>query len=510
MRITVFHYHLLPGGVTQVIISTAVSMLLYIPEITGITLVCGREKNTRNVLSKIRSKVPGNAGEKVTVEIVPELRYMSEQASPVSGNGLRETILKRFAPGIWWVHNFHLGKNPVFTKALVSIAESRPDVKMVLQIHDFPECGRYEYVSLLKRHIQESLYPQSESVRYAVINGRDKNLLEEAGLSKEQVYLLHNPVEETEQLPPENSSYREIDNFFSRTESSYSPGSPIIIYPVRSIRRKNTLEAGLLTWLLPRNTNLFVTLPGTSEAEKNYSMAVQHAFDDNLVTGVFASGLKGEEEGITFLKQIAASSGIISSSVQEGFGYLFINALQWRKPLYARYLDILRGTEEIFSGQKARFYTEIRIPISRAEKETLKELYKNNFEKISAVNPGIDTARLTRDLNVMLKGDLADFSYLPVPMQLKTLKKLGDSGFLDETRRVNKELLTDLDKIIFQDSEGTVEPDLERFSLKNHASVIKEITDSFYSGIEITENIETSSNLLTLFTKLEYLRLLYS
>lgn len=511
MHITIFHYHLLPGGVTQVIVSSAVGMLKYLPEITGITLVCGSEENTRKVLSIIRGKVPESAGEKVTVKIVPELRYSSEQASPVSESRLREILLNRFASGIWWVHNFNLGKNPVYTKSLIGIAESRPDIKMVLQIHDFPECGRFDNISVLQNHVNGPLYPQSKNIRYAVINSRDKLLLTEAGIQKELIFLLDNPVEEPEQLPPAADSYKEADSFFSRTESSYLQGSPILIYPVRSIRRKNTLEAGLLIRLLSQKTNLFVTLPGTSLAEKNYSIAVQHAFDENLIPGVFASGLKGEKGRITFVKQIAASSGIISSSVQEGFGYLFINALQWGKPLFARYLDILHGTDDIFRDQQACFYTEVRIPFSKREKETLKEMYRNNFKRISAIYPGLDTSRLIRDLHTMLREDFIDFSYLPVTMQLEILKKLGDHVFLDDTRRVNKALLDNFEKTLMQDPEKTAEPDLERFSLQKHAEVIKKITNSLYadSGMEITENKKITSNLLASFTKIEYLRLLY-
>ncbi len=510
MHITIFHYHLLPGGVTQVILSSAVSILKYIPEITGITLVSGREENTKNVLAGIRNRIPLSINKEIKVEIVQELQYLSEQSSIPDTNRMTKILTERFAPGVWWIHNFHLGKNPVFTKSLLTIAETRKDVRMVLQIHDFPECGRFQNINALGSYIHGHLYPQSNNVRYAVINNRDKLLLAKAGIHKESIFLLDNPVEKTEPLPFNSDTYKRIESFFSGIEPSYIPGAPILIYPVRSIRRKNTLEAGLLSRLLSRETNLFVTLPGTSESEKEYSNMVDYAFKENLIHGVFASGLKGQEKGFSFLEQVAASTGIISSAVQEGFGYLYINALQWGKPLFARYLDILVGTEQLFEHQQARFYREVKIPVSLEEKNELLEKYKSNFKRVSAIYPGLDVSDLSEELEVMLKEKFIDFSYLSPKMQLNTLKKLNDIGFLSEIRIMNKELLAGFEEILSPNYKKREKPDLERFSLLQHAATIKKILFTPDPGVKAAKNSQVSSNLLALFTKIEYLKLLYS
>ena len=54
VRLVVFHYHLLPGGVTQVIKSSAIAALKHIPGIEGITLVSGREENSGKLTAEIR------------------------------------------------------------------------------------------------------------------------------------------------------------------------------------------------------------------------------------------------------------------------------------------------------------------------------------------------------------------------------------------------------------------------------------------------------------------------
>ena len=43
---------------------------------------------------------------------------------------------------VWWVHNYHLGKNPLFTEALLRLAADPRGPRLVLQPHDFPEAGQ--------------------------------------------------------------------------------------------------------------------------------------------------------------------------------------------------------------------------------------------------------------------------------------------------------------------------------------------------------------------------------
>ena len=161
MRLIVFHYHLLPGGVTQVIKSSAIAALKYLPEIDSITLVSGKKDNSGNVAAEIRKNLDGNISDKSDILSVslPELDYMSDMEKLPNTESLIKILKKRFAGHLWWIHNYHLGKNPVFTEAVLQIAEELPEQKMILQIHDFPEASRYKNLEVLHKYVTHPLYP---------------------------------------------------------------------------------------------------------------------------------------------------------------------------------------------------------------------------------------------------------------------------------------------------------------------------------------------------------------
>ncbi len=511
MRLIIFHYHLLPGGVTQVIISSVTSILKFIPEITEITLVCGKKENTEEILRKIKRSFPDETISPVNIkmEIIPEIGYLSECTDSPESEKIVKILTEKFSDGIWWIHNFQLGKNPFFTKALLAIAEKFPSIQMVMQIHDFPESARYQYIKELKSHIPHSLYPLSANVRYAVINPRDKKFLISAGIPDSMVFLLDNPVEDSRPLSVEPRD-NELENYFYKTEQSYLPGQPILIYPVRTIRRKNVLEAGFISKILTEQFNLFVTLPGVSETEKHYSEQVESAFSEKLIHGVFASGIKGESAGIGYYRQIAASRAVLSSSVQEGFGYLFINALQWNKPLIARYLDILDGTENLFTNQNAQFYTGLFVPLSVKEQQLLKEAYNSKITGLSSILSENVLLKLKEQLSGIFHDNLVDFSFLPVEMQISFLKKLSEKSFQHEVRVINSNSLRKIEKLLFTSSRITQKPDLYRFTLKTHAEKIKDILDSFLIPVKIPDKKDINLNLLTTFARIDCLRLLYN
>ncbi len=510
MHLIIFHYHLLPGGVTQVITSSVISVLKYIPAVTRITIVCGQKDNTDKVLSRIKKETAGTPGTKtqLNLEIIPEIGYSSDDGNSPDSRKVANILLHRFHDGIWWIHNFQLGKNPVFTRALLTIAEEHTHIRMVLQIHDFPECARYEYIKRLKQYISGSYYPISRNVRYAVINNRDRKLLTDTGLSASAVFLLNNPLEETDLLPDTRQD-KAFEEFFTKTEPSYLPGHPVYIYPVRAIRRKNVLEAGLLTRLLPEQPNLFVTLPGVSDAEKEYSQIVESAFSRGILNGVFASGQKGDKAGMDFIRQIASSSVILSSSIQEGFGYLFFNALQWGKPLYARYLDILGGTKTIFKDQSAVFYNKISVPLRKNEMENLHSRYLQKIHGISEFIPEASISSLKKEIARTFSGETVDFSFLPAQMQFSFLENLNDLPLLHDTQSVNKMNIDAFNSLLASSSGSFPPPDLSSFTLQKHAETVAKILKTFDKKIINNTDSDISKKLLLIFTKLDYLKLLY-
>ena len=177
MDLVIFHHHLMPGGVTSVIRLGAEALLKHSSRVSRIRIVAGR-------LPENGPSIPG-----AQITCMPEIDYAP--APPFSrflwkqrARHLAEILLERFGGNgaVWWVHNYHLGKNPLLTEALLHIAALADGPRMILQPHDFPEAGRYDNLRALDRSITAPLYPCGPRVRYALINRRDLGLLKRAGL----------------------------------------------------------------------------------------------------------------------------------------------------------------------------------------------------------------------------------------------------------------------------------------------------------------------------------------
>gem|GEM_PF-993882 len=496
MDLIVFHYHLLPGGVTDVITRGSVSLLQNAPDIRSITVVCGNPENSEAVTRNVHQSIAQKS--RFSVEIMPEIGYASADrlaglapapeapvetdrsasaktsaasfrpvgsVSDVSLRAGTEELAKRIAQTIsarfggtekiWWIHNHHLGKNPAFTKAVQYLTETLPEQKILLQIHDFPECGRFSNLRLLERAGADSLYPRGPAVVYVTINSRDQKILRASGVSP--VHYLANPVSlpstppsTVHDSPPLTSvgiRERLFDHFGARFPLC-DPRRPLYLYPVRTIRRKNVLEAALITRLL--DVNLVVTLPGVSHAEKNYSQMVHTAFAEGIIPGLWGIGTELDDAGITFGELQAASDVILSSSVQEGFGYQYVSALTLGKPLVARYLDVLGDVEPLFDGFPHHFYRRVMVPAAAPSLSDplplLRFRYDEHTERLIPVLGQEAVDRIREELAAKIGPDGIEFSYLLPQMQFTYLKDMRDTdGFTQKVHAMNAGLLDTLD-----------------------------------------------------------------
>ena len=312
-KISIFHYHLKPGGVTDVIRMGAEAVIEHLPEVELLRIVCGAPddiEEIRTVLNKKaetagRGKAPGF---RLEVSICPEIGYSSEngQESPPSPGELAALLKRKFGDSCWWVHNYHLGKNPVFTAALLLTAAEVPTQKILFHIHDFPECARFDNLGRLREAGISNPYPQTPNVAYALINSRDRRILTDAGLPADRIFLLNNPVGQTppaaEAADPSVRIGRLglLHKHFRRTFPACSPENRTVFYPVRSIRRKNILEAGLICAASEEKVNLVVGLPGVSAQEKNYSSICEQCFREGLIPGNLGLGY-GQGRGVADL-----------------------------------------------------------------------------------------------------------------------------------------------------------------------------------------------------------------
>ena len=507
-HLVIFHYHLLPGGVTNVINLSVNALISCSKSLESITIVSGRSENCESVLKKIDK----NSKVRITLDILPEIDYINNERS-ADDIKIKSLLLQKYAGKVWLVHNYHLGKNPFFTKALLEITEKNPDQKIIFYIHDFPESSRYANLKQLNSTIHTPFYPIKNNVRYVVINSRDKNLLISAGLPEKMVFLVNNPVKSSnEKVVSDISLQEKLTYFNNKGFGNFDPELKTALYPVRTIRRKNVIESMLLTQLSKEKFNLLVTLPGVSTSEKPYSDLVQKIYKEELVNGLCSFGEHLHECSLPFENLLTQCDMVISSSIQEGFGYLFIDSIQKNRPLFARYLDIIEGFIDIFPKTGVHFYNSIIVPLNKNQLKSVKEMYTKKIAELKSILSEEAVHYLAKQVSNLVSQTHVDFSYISKEMQYDILKHVNNSELLrSEVMDINRELLESLDSTI----HSTI-PDLNtntKFSYKTYADSIQTVFASFKTDLVLSKNNEKNNitmNLIYNFASLDYLRLLYN
>jgi glycosyltransferase involved in cell wall biosynthesis len=513
--LVVFHYHFLPGGVSSVVRSALRALRDHGAGIRKVTLVGAAFPE---------GGLPGDESE---ARVCPELGYRdgrdpSPAAAAAEGRRLGEELLRRFGSdhAVWWAHNHHLGRNPAFTQALLEVARSGRQ-RLILQIHDFPECGRYDNLARLRRSLAAPPYPIGPSVRYALINRRDLAALREAGIPGEHLHLLENPLE------PDGDRAAAPAAEVRRALGLAGDGRPLLLYPVRCIRRKNVLEAALLCRLRPEPAGLAVTLPGISAEERGYSRRVQRAFARGWVPGVFGAGALLQARGLHLEDLFRASDLVLSASVQEGFGYLFLQSLAWGRPLLARDLDVLEGMRDLFAGRPVELYREVRAPLPARARRRLREAYRRKLDRLagSGLLPAETTRALEGRLESACGGPEVEFSFLPAAGQLELLRAAGrETGLAARLRELNRGPLEALERLLAGGSRGKqgapelasrelVERIQQRFGPERFAAAFDGICRSFSgptaAGSSAPDEAAVWERVIRRFATVENVRLLH-
>lgn len=502
----IFHYHFLPGGVTDVVAAAVNSYLENSSFISSITIVSGRADNIESLKKKIIKPV--------NFEILNSLDYLEKIPNNVTSETIKKELLEKFSSddNVWWIHNYHLGKNPYFTRALIEISREL-NQQMIYHIHDFPECSRYPLLNRLKREIEGDLYPQNQKTRYVVINMRDFNYLVQAGMNREIITLLENPITTTH-LKKDNKKqiWKKLSGEISLPFPMWKPNMPYMLYPVRSIRRKNIAEAALIASLT--DTNLIVTLPGVSDTEKKYSEKCRDIFTEGLAPGMFGIGFAIDDYSVSFDELISGSSLVISSSVQEGFGYLFLNSMNWGKALFAKDLDILESFKISFEGYPSFFYDQFSIHLENDEKKLLKEKYK---EKIDVLQKQLGTKKtddLKHHLLEKIDSENTDFSYLTMDLQLKVLKKLRiNTKYKNKCKEINIIFINKVKNLLISEVSPNHQILKKNWSYETYCRKTEEILQSFNKFKPFREQNmpirPINERMQSFFATPEYLRLLY-
>ena len=280
------HYHLRPGGVTEVIRHNH-----RILSAAGIahTILCGDNPST------------------LPATVDPAFDYAPAAAME---NGAAPAAFKpsRFPPALLHFHNPCLGKNPALTACLRGLAENGH--ALLLQHHDLAGDDRPGLLAALRG--VPCRYPVSPRIGHAFINSRDLERFVRAGLPADRAFLLPNPFTLLPLPPPA------------------AGGPATVLLPMRGIPRKNLAEFLLLAASAPPGSRFLQgSAPDNPAWLENYE--IWRRFADTLGPrvhfDVFAEGR---------IEAMAASTHFATTSTHEGFGLIHLEAAGSRRVIGRR------------------------------------------------------------------------------------------------------------------------------------------------------------------------------
>lgn len=385
MRVAIVHYHLEPGGVTSVILNASRAL-----ERAGIP---------HAVLTQ--AQIPGlgylsDPGDLTAHDLLLQLR----QAATAALGG---------APDLWHFHNHSLGKNRLFPELIQRLALAGE--RLLLQIHDLAENGRPANHPLIAGI--SHLYPFAPRIGYAFINSRDLECFVANGLPRENAWFLPNPIQ-------------------VRPPVAAAPEKPLLFAPIRGIRRKNLGELVLLSALVPAGTRVAVSrAPLNPQAlaihDSWQAFAIRHALPiDFAVVGRIAPGATATPD---FDSWVSHANHFISTSVSEGFGLPFLEAVAAGKPLIARNLPHLTKDHAAHGIRTGSLYDRFLIPLEWIGERilrghvvtTLRAHHHAYGQSLALETPEAVLQRL-------VCGNHVDFGNLPESLQQTIIARMADPG----------------------------------------------------------------------------------
>lgn len=327
-HLVVVHYHLRPGGVRRVIELALPAIAAACPSLECVTLAVG-EAADEEWIARLRGAL-GRVG--LGVRCDPAFHYASEAGGELPGLAVERAL--RHADAVW-VHNPALGRNLPLARALAGAATLR-GIPLLFHHHDFWFENRWARWQEMRAAggttlniVARGLF--APKAVHATINRFDHEVL--GRHFGERAVWLPNPAPRAPEPAP--GRVRVAREWLAR---ELGDDAPVWLCPTRLLRRKNLAEAILLArWLRPEAW-LVTTAAVSSDDERDYARRLQAAAERHgwRVRFELVARNGGAAPGIAELK--AASEAVLLTSVQEGFGLPYVEAVTARRPLIARRL----------------------------------------------------------------------------------------------------------------------------------------------------------------------------
>lgn len=508
MRLAILHHHLNQGGVTHVILNQlqALNDTANGDQLEVTILFGGRHAGVEQAAFHRFPAI------EVSLVPIPALDY--DTGTQPDDSALADDIQAAldhvgFRPGeaLLHVHNHSLGKNISLPGAIRRLAER--GFQFLLQIHDFAEDLRPANYRRLASALASGanpadvIYPQGSHIHYACLNSRDLHILGAAGVPEDRLHFLPNAVREFQDLPPRQvARERLLKQFEVPIDHGY------VIYPVRGIRRKNVGE--LLLWsALRRDEAVFgITLPALNPVEQtSYKRWVELAEQLRLPCVFHAGG----EQGLAFLDNLSAADAILTTSVAEGFGMVFLEAWLAGRPLIGRDLPEITADFRAAGVEFQHLYERLLIPTEYAHRasaeQALTEAYRQLFEEYDEA-AAFPPDQIQSRISALLEADTVDFAVLDSASQARVIQRVSQ----DEPARQRILELNPAVRTLFDSSvnDAAVERNADvvrtAYSVAGCGSQLRQLyRDILRSPTSSVEPLPNSKNLLATFLDVERL-----
>ena len=474
--VAVVHYHLRRGGVTRVIHTAS------------------RCLTKAGVPHVILTGEADESGAKLPVQVVEGLGYAGASGGP-SGlqlvQAMRSAAAEALGPGpiVWHFHNHSIGRNRSIADAVAILAEAGDP--MVLQFHDFAEDGRPGNYPVIAD--TETLYPHSQRIRQAFINSRDRRHFLACGLPPEQSVLLPNAI-----TPP--AKVRPLEK---------PPESPLVLYPVRGIRRKNLGELFLLAALSPKGTRYAVSLgPGNERWKQYHDEWSAFAEDTRLpvmldVVGRLSPTPRAPRGYASWLRH---STHCITTSVAEGFGLGFLEPITLGKPLLGRNLPSVTHDFAEAGIVPGRLYDRLLVPVAWVGMEMLRQrLVRILRATLETYGQSMSNEHLERSFSAMLHDGHLDFGNLPEDLQRQVIHRIlagdGADKVLVEVRAETQPARAWLRRVLKQTTPTAKPQDLAPYSPEAYATRLQKLYASVVAAGPESPDYIPKHKLLARFLK---------
>jgi len=366
------HFHMKQSG-TRTVIENILQSLENEQE-TKLNLIYSSKKETFHP-----------EGKKIKVIDIPDVDYddrifKSKKELMKKANKLKENIKNKLELSnkcVLHCHNVNLFKNSYLAAALLLLAKELEDKNFILllQLHDFAEENRPDRLKLLlncsgKKDMlfgSRIAYPIYKNIFYMTINSRDKALLKKIGIPENHIFLYPNSFlskpHRTDKL------IKELENYARENKYIFEKNRKILLCPAKILRRKNIIESIVILKLLNSikdEWQLLITLEGNSKKDRAYGNSIKGYVRKKKLPVTIGFGYKliaarNTKDKNKMIDLFSISDAIITTSIQEGFGFTFLEAWVANKKVVGRKISYIFKDLKANGLNMNHFYDKILI-----------------------------------------------------------------------------------------------------------------------------------------------------